>query len=247
MTLLALAPIIFIAFAIEATAGFGSVMISLAIGTLFWPVSSLLPVIVPISLCLSGYMLTRHWRSVNGNVLLRQILPLMGVGIALGIFLVPYLSPDKLRLLLGIVVIGAALRGLAKMLWHKGEEKQHNIIVRSLWIAGAGVVHGLLATGGPPLVYALEGAKMGKASFRSTLAAVWFSLNLVHLVRFLYTGVIRGTEVLEIAPLLPVVGIAILVGEYCHARVSESHFRFTVFALLTIAGILLVLPMLVSW
>ena len=70
--------IVFVAFATEAMSGFGSVMISLAIGTLFWPIAELLPVIVPLSLALSGYMLSRYWRHVDQRIYLRLILPIMG-------------------------------------------------------------------------------------------------------------------------------------------------------------------------
>ncbi|MBL4633443.1 MAG: sulfite exporter TauE/SafE family protein [Kofleriaceae bacterium] len=247
MNILALAPILFIAVTVQTTAGFGSVMISLAIGTLFWPVGLLLPIVVCMSMALSAYILLRQWRDVDYPFLLKTILPLMGLGIVAGFLLAPYFSPDKLRVLLGVIVTAAALRGLSQMLSSQSKDAVRNPIVSWLWIAGAGVVHGLLATGGPPLVYALEGARLGKAKFRSTLAAVWLVLNLVHVVRFVRSGAIATSDLPLYASLLPVLVLAVVLGEFCHSRVSERHFRFTVFLLLSLAGMLLLLPFVVNW
>jgi uncharacterized membrane protein YfcA len=241
-----LAFIVFFAFTIQATAGFGSVMISLALGSLLWPLSEIVPIVVPLSFSLSVYILWRYWRDVDLKVLLKLIVPLMGTGVALGMVLVPYASATSLRLLLGLVVSAAALRGLWGLLTGRSLAAKKGSAGSWLWIFGAGIVHGMIATGGPPLVYAIESLGLDKRKFRSTLAAVWFVLNLALTLRFVSTGAFAKAELHSFATLLPVVALAIFVGEHLHSRVSERHFRAAVFSLLILAGGLLWLPMLTA-
>ena len=217
-------------------------MLCLAIGSLLWPISEIVPIVVPLSFCLSCYILIRDGRHVDRTLLLRLIGPLMTAGAVAGMLLLPHASPIILRMLLGTIVSVAALRGLASMLSGKELAAKRGSVSSLVWIVGAGIVHGMIATGGPPLVYAIESLGLGKRSFRSTLAAVWFVLNLMLSIRFLSTGAIAQAELLQLAKLLPVVAAAILVGEFLHARVSERHFRAAIFSLLLLAGILLWLP-----
>ncbi len=238
--------IIFFAFVVQATSGFGSVMLSLALGSLLWPLSEIVPIVVPLSFGLSSYILIRDWRHVDRRVLLRLIVPLMTMGAVAGMFMVPYASPVILRMMLGTVVSVAALRGLVSLLSGKKLAAKRGSASSLLWIVGAGVVHGMIATGGPPLVYAIESLGLEKRSFRSTLAAVWFVLNLMLSIRFVSTGAIAAAEVLVLAKLLPVVVVAIVVGEFLHSRVSEKHFRGAIFSLLFLAGILLWLPIIIG-
>ena len=244
--LMMLALIVFVAFVIQATAGFGSVMITLALGSLLWPLSELVPIVVPLSFSLSVYIVWRYWRLVNRSVLLKLIVPWMGSGAVLGVILVPYASPTSLRLLLGTIVSAAALRGLWSLLSGKSLAAKRGSASSLLWIVGAGIVHGMIATGGPPLVYAIESLGLDKSSFRSTLAAVWLVLNLLLTLRFVSTGALGQDELQRFAMLLPVVALAIFVGEYLHSRVSEKRFRAAVFALLILAGGLLWLPVLTA-
>jgi uncharacterized membrane protein YfcA len=238
------AAIVFVAFAIQATAGFGSVMISLAIGSLLWPLPELVPIVVPLSFSLSAYILWKDWRLVDRRVLLKLIVPIMGTGAIFGLVLVPYVSPAHLRLLLGAVVSAAAIRGLWSLLSGKILAAKRGSAGSLMWIFGAGIVHGMIATGGPPLVYAIESLGLDKRSFRSTLAAVWFTLNLMLTLRFVSTGAFAQDELYRTSLLLPVIALAMFVGELLHHRVSERHFRAAVFSLLILAGVLLWLPIL---
>lgn len=244
---IALALIVFAAFTVEATAGFGSLMISLAIGTLIWPIAELLPVLVPTSLCLSLYLLFRYWRFADWKLLCRAVLPLMTAGMVLAIYVLPSASPELLRLLLGIVVTGAAVRGLWTLRASTIQEVRGVTIASAIWMIIAGMVHGLIASGGPPLVYALEGVGLDKRAFRSTLSVVWFLLNCILIVRYVAAGSLALEQGKILVMLLPVVAMAILFGEVLHSRVSERVFRASVFSLLVGAGFLLCVPVLWSF
>ncbi len=172
MNLLLLAPILFGAFVVQTTAGFGSVMITLAVGTLLWPVSELLPIVVSISLALSAYILWKDWRSVRRDIVGKLVFPCMGIGIAFGFFLSPHVSANGLRILLGVVVLLAASRGLYRSLAPPADAPTQagNTPGLFVWVVGAGVVHGLLATGGPPPRVCSGGSRPRQTKFSQHLS-----------------------------------------------------------------------------
>lgn len=244
--ILVLALIIFVAFVVQATAGFGAILLSLSLGTLFWPLPELLPVVVPLALMLSIYIASRHWRHANFRLLLSTIFPIMGAGVVVGQLLSPHASPTALRLLLSVVVSGAAARGLFSLCTGKVVVAKQGGLSAYFWVGCAGVVHGLIATGGPLLVYAIEAMGLGKSGFRASLAVVSAVVNGMLVMRFATTGALGAPELGRIAVLVPVLIAATVMGEVLHSRVSERAFRAVVFLLLAVAGVLLSLPLILG-
>ncbi|MBZ0252608.1 MAG: TSUP family transporter, partial [Candidatus Methylomirabilis sp.] len=111
----------------------------------------------------------------------------------------------------------------------------------AVWLGIAGVIHGIWASGGPPLVYAISRLGIAKGTFRATLAALWFAMDAILLVNFLLQGAYDRTNLLRIALLLPLIPLSIRLGDALHHRVSERSFRIVIFALLLFAGAGLVL------
>ena len=104
----------------------------------------------------------------------------------------------------------------------------------------AGVVHGAFATGGPMVVFVL-GRTLGqdKARFRATLSVLWLVLNSILLVSFLVKGRLTQSSGLTSA----LFGVSMLAGfaagEIAFRRVSAVRFRLGVFAMLGLAGALM--------
>jgi len=109
----------------------------------------------------------------------------------------------------------------------------------------AGITHGLFASGGPLLVYALAGTTLDKTRFRATLICVWFLLNSVLTFAFFLDG--------RLLPALPALAwlvwllpVGILLGEQLHRRVDEVRFRMLVYGLLLVTGMLLLVGSVIS-
>src|SRR5690554_8057730 len=75
---------VLLSYTVEAVTGFGSLVIALALGALLLPVAELLPVLVPLNVLMSGSLVLRHRRQLDGALLLRAILPLMLLGTLAG-------------------------------------------------------------------------------------------------------------------------------------------------------------------
>jgi hypothetical protein len=104
-------------------------------------------------------------------------------------------------------------------------------------LLGAGLLHGLYATGGPLLVFALDRAGLEKGRFRTTLAAVWLALNLGMTAAYAAEGRYDAALLAKVALLAPVTYVAGLAGAWAHDRVDERAFRRVVFVLLLVSGL----------
>lgn len=229
---------VFLAFGIEAITGFGSIVIALSLGALLLPIDDMLPVLVPLNICMTGYLLARHYQHIHWPTLFRLILPLMASGTLLGYFLRPWLGEQLLQALFGALVLWFAGRELWKVYRGIAARNHHPLWTRG-WMLAAGITHGLYASGGPLLVYALSGVQLSKAAFRATLITVWFSLNSLLTLIFALDGSLLPA-LPRVGMMLPVLVVGVVVGEFLHHRVNEEKFRVVVYGLLLLTGGLLI-------
>ncbi|WP_374961320.1 sulfite exporter TauE/SafE family protein [Spongiibacter tropicus] len=233
---------IFIAFGIEAITGFGSIVIALSLGALLLPIDAMLPVLVPLNICMTSYLAIRHRQHIHWPTLLKMILPLMVGGTLLGYLLRPALGDNTLQILFGALVIWFAARELWRSI--RGlKVSQHGSGWTRSWMLIAGITHGLFASGGPLLVYALTGTQLSKSAFRATLISVWLSLNGLLTVVFALDGSLLPA-LPRIAMMLPVLLAGVVIGEFLHHRVNENRFKQLVYTLLLLTGALLIITTL---
>ncbi|GAC1033420.1 hypothetical protein thsps21_42490 [Pseudomonas sp. No.21] len=228
---------ILFAYGLEAVTGFGSTVVALSLGALLLPIDRLLPVLVPLNLLMSGYLAWRYRHLADWPLLLGGILPAMLVGTLLGYALLPWLDGGALKRGFGVLILGFALREL----WRQRHERPRGrtpLWMTRLQIGAGGLCHGLFASGGPLLVYALAATPLGKARLRATLACVWLGLNGLLSLAFLVDG--RLVPALpHLALYLPLLAIGVLAGEWLHHRVAERYFRTAIHLLLCLCGVLL--------
>ncbi|MAY40574.1 MULTISPECIES: sulfite exporter TauE/SafE family protein [Spongiibacter] len=233
---------IFIAFGIEAITGFGSIVIALSLGALLLPIDAMLPVLVPLNICMTSYLAIRHRQHIHWPTLLKMILPLMVGGTLLGYLLRPALGDNTLQILFGALVIWFAARELWRSI--RGlKVSQHGSGWTRSWMLIAGITHGLFASGGPLLVYALTGTQLSKSAFRATLISVWLSLNGLLTVVFALDGSLLPA-LPRIGMMLPVLLAGVVIGEFLHHRVNENRFKQLVYTLLLLTGALLIITTL---
>lgn len=229
---------VLLAYTVEAATGFGSIVIALSLGALLLPIAELLPVLVPLNIVMSGYLSVRHRAHIHWPTLLRLILPLMAVGTLAGYLLRPALGDTVLRTLFGVLIVWFAGRELWRLRKANAAAGHHPALLTRVLMLAAGATHGLFASGGPLLVYALAGSSLGKSQLRATLVAVWFSLNSLLTLIYLLDGSLLPA-LPRVATYLPLVIAGIAVGEWLHRRVNELQFRRLVFAVLAVAGVAL--------
>ncbi len=237
---LAVGVFILLAYTLEAITGFGSIVIALSLSALLLPIEQLLPVLVPLNIGLTGYLAWRYRQAIDKALLLKLILPGMLLGTTAGYLVRPYLDENLLRQLLGILVLWFAGRELWR-LRSAALASAHPLWLSRVLTLGGGLCHGLFASGGPLLVYALAGSTLDKTRFRATLVTVWFSLNSLLTLAFLADGRLSAA-LPHIALFAPLLLLGLWVGETLHHKVNERHFRIAVYWLLLVTALILLWP-----
>ena len=161
---------------------------------------------------------------------------MVGLGLLAGIAVSGILQGPLLKRLLGGFVAASAFWELLRLLRGGEDGSPMRPMVFRAWLAAAGVVHGIYASGGPLLTYALSRTKRHKAVFRSTLMSVWLVLNVVLQIAMMAKGKWTPEVGRGAALLLPLLPVGIIAGEWLHRRVPERGFRYAIQALLVVAG-----------
>lgn len=241
--LLAFAAVVLGAYTVQTATGFGSTLICVTFGAQLLGLEEVIRLAVPISFVQTGYIVIRHRDGIRWRLLVQRVLPLMALGMAIAFVLLTRVHGPWLGLLFGVIVFALSARDLHRL-------RPANIgapdipISRPASIAAllsAGVIHGIYASGGPMLVYAIGREGLTKKNFRSTLSMIWIVLNTVLVVRFLLVGAYDRGTVYDLLVLLPAVPLGILAGEWVHHKVDERRFKVAVLVLLLGAAISLIL------
>jgi uncharacterized membrane protein YfcA len=234
-----LAIIILLANTTEAISGFGSTIISITLGSNFYPINMLLPVLVPLNVLLSLYIVSRYHEHIQYQLLLKKILPFMGIGLVIGLMIFTILEGNTLKKIYGFLVIILSVRELYKISKKDLEKvpKKLSPAESSVWLISSGIIHGIYASGGPLLVYALSSFSFPKTVFRSNLSVIWLILNTILTFTYLKTGKINSETFKLTLLLLPILPLGIITGELLHHRINETVFRTFIFSLLLLAGI----------
>lgn len=230
--------IVLVAYTTEALAGFGSMVIALTLGAHLYPIETLVPVLVPLDVMLNAYIVSRHHGHVAWRFFFKRIAPLMGIGLGVGIAVASSLEGRQLRLAFGVMVVLLSAAEISRQLrpYRKGPAAVMGGVTSAVCMTGAGMIHGIYATGGPLLVYAVGRSSLSKSAFRSTLATVWLTFNSVLIASFALRGQLGTAEARKIGTFLPVLVVGVVLGEWGHRRIDERRFRLVVFSLLLIAG-----------
>lgn len=229
--------IVLLSYTTQAMSGFGSTILAVTLGLHLYPLEVLLPVLVALDLLVNLYLVTRHFRYINRPHLFRSILPAMGCGLLAGIIAFHYIEGVLLKKLFGLLVILLSMRELYRLLHHRPGQTPLSYLAANACILVAGIVHGIYASGGPLLIYAVSRLNLSKSAFRSTLAAVWFIFSVVLIAAYLMAGTFNIESLRLIFILLPMILIGIKLGEWLHHRIDENRFRLFVFIVLFIAGL----------
>lgn len=234
---LALGAFILLAYTLEAITGFGSIIIALSLGMTVLPIDLILPILVALSVPMSAILAFRNRHSINTQLLFNMILPSMLLGTVTGYFIKPYLNEGLLKIVFGILIIWFSSREIWRMKFSQKNSNRPSWITRVITFF-SGICQGLFASGGPLLVYAIAGTKIDKSAFRATMVTVWFSMNTFLLTAFLIDGRLQPLA-WHVVYYLPLLFIAIKLGNYLHHKLDEKYFRLGVYYLLFITGSIL--------
>lgn len=238
---LILIAIVAVAFTIETALGFGATVVTVAIGSMLAPIDVILPVFVPLNIVLSAALVVRGFRAVAWRELATRIAPLLMIGFPFGI-MIGRVAPERfMKLGFGCFILALATKELAPRRTDATAPPVPPPAVERIMLLLGGVVHGAFATGGPLVVY-VAGRRLGgdKAVFRSTLSVLWLVMNSVLAATYVWSRQITRESLSTTATLSIGLLAGLGLGELAFARVSAARFRVLVYAMLAVAGAVLI-------
>lgn len=237
INLIWLAVIVLISYTTQAMSGFGSTILALTLGVHFYPMVVLLPVLVALDLLVNLYIVARHHQYIHQRLLYRTIIPAMAIGIAAGLFVFQYFHSAVLEKVFGFLVVFLSIREIYRLSSRNRDQGPLSDFQSTLYTTAAGFIHGIYASGGPLLIYAVSKQNIAKSIFRSTLGAVWLIFSLVLTGFYLFSGKLTAASLKLVFILFPAIVFGIILGEWLHHRIDEFRFKIFVFTILLIAGI----------
>lgn len=181
------------------------------------------------------------WREIAGRqlrLILVASLPSLFVGYALLEWLADTRS-DLLKMGLGLVIMLSSLQ-LAIRPVALAKPSSDASFVGFGFISG--LMSGLFATGGPPLVYLLFRQPMPHARIRETLVTAFGTAQAVRLVVVVASGNLPSMSPVALVLAIPVVMLMTYAARRWPPSLSQPTMRKIVFVLLFLSGLSLALP-----
>jgi uncharacterized membrane protein YfcA len=229
--------IVTLAFVLEAALGFGSSVIVATLGALLGPLDAVMPTFITVNLALSAWVVTTAHAHVEKGLLLREVLPLAGLGVLLGFTVGAAADRPLARAMFGVGVAALALGELRRVLSPpRAEAGLSRAAVVGTLFAG-GVVHGVFSAGGPLIVYVVGRRGLEKAAFRATLSALWLILNAALVARWVISGAWTVRTARDALWLAPALLIGMTLGGALFRRLPPRAFRVTAAGVMAAAGL----------
>ena len=219
-----------------AKGGFGGLGALLTpILALVLPVALAVGVLLPMLMVGDVFAVYMYWKEWDLK-LVRRMLPAGIVGAITGTFLLSWLSPDGLRIVLGIfVLVLVAYRLISDRIQ----------VIRyqpKPWHAPAagflsGLASGMFNNGGPAFSSYLLLQKLKARPFIATSAIYFALLNLIKVPGFLYTGILDLPLLFSLWWVFPFIPLGIWIARLTFTRVSLSTFEWIIVVLLIFSSV----------
>ncbi len=225
-----------IAYIFRGVTGFGSGLIAIPMLAFFLPLTFIVPFIGLLDMSASIVHVSHTRQHIAWKVLLRAI-PFAILGVSSGLFIINTINTLILVKALAIFIILFAIYSLASP-----SLKKNNSFIWPVF-AGyfGGLIGSLFGTGGPFYVFYFQLQKLDKSVFRATCAAVFLVDGLIRAAGFAYSGFYTSSVLLTILYSLPVMVLAMYIGNHLHTNISQRTFQKAIGVFLIISGIALLL------
>ena len=224
----------FLANIVEAITGFAGTMLAMPAAMMLVGVKEAKVILNGVAIFVSATIAVRNRHHINVREVVKIAL-LMLAGMAVGLYLFQTLPVSGLMRIYGFVIILVALKGL---LVKKREKALPQWMLVGVVLA-AGVIHGMFLSGGALLVIYAVSVLKDKDVIRATLAPVWIILNLIILTQDVMVGNVTAQTIKLTVLCLPLVMIALAVGNRLHQKIKQGYFIQLTYLLLAVSGITL--------
>jgi uncharacterized protein len=199
------------------------------------PVASAVGVLLPMLMVGDVFAVYMYWKEWNLD-LIKRMMPAGIIGAIAGTFLLSWLSPDGLRIILGIfVLVLVAYKFLSDRIQAiRYEPRPWHAPAAGLF---SGIASGMFNYGGPAVSSYLLLQKLKARPFIATTAIYFALLNLIKVPGFLYTGVLNLPLLFSLWWVFPFIPVGIWVARMLLTRLSPSAFEWIIVVLLIFSSL----------
>lgn len=223
--------ILIIAYTFRGVTGFGSGLIATPLLALSFPLTFVIPFISILDMTASLTHVMHTRQHISWKVILRAI-PFAFIGVPIGLFVLRTIDTLILVKALGIFIILFAVYSLISPTLKKSDS--------IIWPAFGGffgsLIGAMFGTGGPFYVFYFQLQQLDKSVFRATCAAVFLIDGLIRATGFTISGFYTSTVLLNIAYALPIMFLAMYIGNHLHTNITQRTFQKAIGVFLIFSG-----------
>lgn len=229
--------IFFISTFVRSSLGFGDALIAMPLLTLVVGLKTATPTVALVATTIAVTILAKNWKAADLKATFGLVLSSFA-GIPVGLVLLKGINEDFMKGLLGVILI---LYGLYNLL--RPHLKKISAAFWLIFLFGfiAGVLGGAYNTNGPPVVIYGTLRRWESHHFRVTMQSYLLPTGFLILLGHGLSG-LWTTQVFKYYLFaLPVVFLAIYIGEKAHLSMTQKHFdRYVNVALICMGAVLIV-------
>lgn len=169
---------------------------------------------------------------------LRILLPASLIGIGVGTLMFEFMSPARLRLLLGIVAIAFTLHHYLQV--YLSKTTQPKLFAPAIGMGAAalaGFTSFIAHAGGPPITMYLLRRGIDRTQFVATTVVFFAVVNYVKLVPYSWLGQFDASNLMTSLILAPLAPLSIGLGVWLHNRVTDRFFFQVAYTMLFLVGV----------
>lgn len=233
--------IVFLASIVQGSVGFGFALIAVPLLTFILPMKVIVPMVVVYSLITNIMVMITARRHIR----LSQIWIMIFCGIAgipMGILGLKHLSPEGLKVMLGLLICITAIS------MAKGYRVKFKRMKMAYGVTGfiSGVLNGGLSMSGPPIVLFLSNEGYDKHAFRANLTAYATITNSITIVMFIWHGFLTVDMVSMMGSNIVALLAGSVVGIIVARKMEEKYFRKIVLMLLIALGAITIIKAILN-
>jgi uncharacterized membrane protein YfcA len=233
-------PAVLISAASKGGFGGGAGFASAPLLALAMPPAQAVGLLLPLLMLMDVLSLRPYWRKWD----LRHSALLMAGGVPgtlLGWWIFGSISPDGVRLFIGVTALGFVLFQIARSRgWLTPPATAPGASKGLFWGTVTGFTSFISHAGGPPASMYLLGLGLSKTTYQASTVLVFWWINLIKVPAYLDVGMLNRSLVVPILVLAPVAVAGVYVGVWAHRRVSDAFFFRLTYTLLAVTGAKLV-------
>jgi len=235
MEIFATTLIIFISFLGESIFGMGGGFISIPLLTIIHGPKTGVTLVLVFQL-LMGLLIFQTRKYTHWKVAIPMTISI-ALGTTIGTFMLSVISDYFLKKFLAVTIFTFLTKMIffPKITLNEKKEKTWGFLTGTI----GGLFQGMTGTSSPIFAMFLSSFKLNKSALRATFIYIFFTTSVVRVIISYFRGLFNQKVISLALSSIPFFLIAIILGHVIHKGISEKYYRYAIYLVLFLSGLLL--------